>query len=56
MMLNDIPTDVDIQLRGAVRHAQQMVLASKDGSSARIAVARFALARVVTLLEAECRN
>ncbi len=56
-LLSKLPgADFDAQIRGAVRHAQITAEAARDRSTAHTAVARFALARVVTLLETECGN
>ncbi len=54
ILLNELPTELDVQTRGAVRHAQRTVstLGNAPGS-AQVALARFALARVVVLLERE---
>ena len=50
-MLSAVPTDLDLQIRGSIRHAQHVIAAAFDENSARVALARFALARVVTLLQ-----
>lgn len=50
-MLSAVPTDLDLQIRGSIRHAQHVVTDAFDESSARVALARFALARVIVLLE-----
>ncbi len=50
-MLSAVPTDLDLQTRGSIRHAQHVITDAFDESSARVALARFALARVITLLE-----
>ena len=60
-LLSKLPLDeLDLQTRGAIKHAQLAAEAARDKSTARTAVARFALARVVVLLEAgvegECRD
>ncbi len=53
-LLSEMPSgDLALQARGAIRHAQLVVAAAGDGSISRVAVARFALARVVVLLEQE---
>ena len=44
--------DLDVQARGAIKHAQLAAEAAKCGGVGRTVIARFALARVVTLLEA----
>ena len=59
MLLSKLPSDkFDVQTCGAIKHAQ--LTAAGAGGSSRTAVARFALARVVMLLEAaveaECRD
>ena len=43
--------DLDVQAQGAIRHARMVAMIAQDGSTAHVAVARFALARVVVLLE-----
>ncbi len=43
--------ELDLQTRGAVRHAQLMAVSAQGSSTKRDAVARFALHRVVVLLE-----
>lgn len=50
-MLAAVPTDLNLQIRGSIRHAQHVIVGAGDGSSARVAIARFALARVIVLLE-----
>ena len=50
-MLSAVPTDLDLQIRGSIRHAQHVITDASDQSSARVALARYALARVVTLLQ-----
>ena len=53
-LLSRLPLDdVDVQVRGAIKHAQLTAEAAKCGGVGLIVVARFALAHVVTLLEAE---
>ena len=50
-LLSKLPVDeLDFQTRGAIKHAQISAVAAQDGSS-QTAIARFALARVVMLLE-----
>ena len=45
-------SDLDVQAHGAVTHARLAAQSARNGSSvSRDAIARFALARVVTLLE-----
>lgn len=52
MLLANMPVDdLDVQTRGAVVHARHVAAAAQDKSGVRTAVARFALARVVVLLE-----
>ncbi len=54
ILLNELPTDLDVQTRGAVRHAQRSVSALGNAAgNSQVALARFALARVVVLLERE---
>ena len=43
--------DLDVQVHGAVTHARLVATTALGECSSRDAVARFALARVVTLLE-----
>ena len=43
--------DLDVQVHGAVTHARLVATTALSDSSSRDAVARFALAKVVTLLE-----
>ena len=43
--------DLDVQIHGAVTHARLVATTALGENSSRTAVARFALARVVTLLE-----
>ncbi len=50
-MLNALPKHVDPQLQQAIHDAQQTAALVGKTSSSRIVVARFALARVVRLLE-----
>lgn len=50
-MLSAVPTDLDLQIRGCIRHAQHVITDAFDESSARVTLARYALARVVTLLQ-----
>ena len=51
-LLSKLPLDeVDVQARGAIKHAQFAADAAKCGGVGRTVEARFALARVVTLLE-----
>ena len=50
-LLANIPTnDLDVQTCGAIHHARKVAAGVRDGS-AHTAVARFALARVIILLE-----
>ena len=52
VLLANLPVeDLDAQTRGAVDHARHVAAAAQDKSGVRTAVARFALARVVLLLE-----
>lgn len=52
VLLANLPVEgLDAQTRGAVVHARHVAAAAQDKSSVRTAVARFALARVVLLLE-----
>ncbi len=52
MLLANLPVDdLGVQTRGAVVHARHVAAAAQDKSGVRTAVARFALARVVVLLE-----
>ena len=53
ILLSNLPMDeLGVQSRGAIQHARLVVLAAhKDLSSAHAAIARFALARVIVLLE-----
>ena len=52
MLLANMPTDdLDVQTRGAVQHARLVATAGRNGKSSHTAVARFALARVIVLLE-----
>ncbi len=61
-LLAKLPADkFDVQVRGAIKHARISAAAAGAGGSSRTAVARFALARVVVLLEVivdegECRD
>ena len=49
-LLSQLPGDeLDLQICGAIKHAQ--ITATAAGEGGRTVVARFALARVVTLLE-----
>ena len=51
-LLSNLPGDeLDLQTRGAVKHARMVTVAAIEGGTSRTAVARFALARVVVLLE-----
>ena len=43
--------DLDVQIRGAIRHAQLVTAAAHDRDSTRSTPARYALARVIVLLE-----
>ncbi len=53
-LLANLPLDVfDVETRGAIRHAQLAAAAAVSGGTGRTVNARFALARVVTLLEAQ---
>ena len=52
-----LPTDeLDLQTRGAIRHAQLLAANAPGDDSSRDAVARFALARVVVMLEQHLEN
>ena len=58
-LLDDISiTDLDVQVRGAIQHARLVALNVFGGGVSHTAVARFALSRVVVLLEehADCRD
>ena len=49
-LLSKLPhDDVDLQVRGAIKHAQIAAEAAKCGSVGGTAIARFALARGVTM-------
>ena len=51
-LLSKLPGDeLDIQTRGAIKHAQIVAVAAGNGGVGSTAIARFALARVVVLLE-----
>ncbi len=51
-LLSKLPgDDLDLQTRGAVKHALIAGATALDGGVGHTAVARFALARVVVLLE-----
>ena len=51
-LLAAVPTDgLDVQIRGAVRHAQLVTKSALDPCTSRTTVARFTLHRVVVLLE-----
>ncbi len=49
-MLGAVPIDLDLQIRGNIRHAQHVIANASDESSGDVAIARFALARVIVLL------
>lgn len=52
-LLSKLPSDeVDVQVRGAIKHAQLAAVAAGNGGMGLTVNARFALARVVSLLEA----
>ena len=56
-LLGNLPRDdLDVQTRGAVMHARRAVSIAADQDQRHISVAQAALTRVVTLLEAECRD
>ena len=51
-LFDSIPTsDLDMQTRGAIRHARLLALDVAGGGISHMAVARFALMRVITLVE-----
>ena len=51
-VLANLPMDdLDVQTRGAVQHARMVATAGQDRNDGQTAVARFALARVIVLLE-----
>ena len=53
-VLSKLPgDDLNLQTRGAVKHAQIVAVAARDGGVGHTAIARFALARVVALLESD---
>ena len=43
--------DVDVQTIGAIRHAKQVALLACNGSNIQETIARYALSRVIGLLE-----
>ena len=50
--LANIPMDdLDVQTRGAVKHARLVATAGQSQNSTHTSVARFALARIIVLLE-----
>ena len=52
ILLANMPMDeLDVQIRGAVQHARMVATAGQNRKDTHTAVARFALARVVVLLE-----
>ena len=52
MLLANLPTDeVDVQARGAIAHARTLMALALNGTTSHVAIARFALARVIVLLE-----
>ena len=52
LVLANMPMDeLDVQTRGAVQHARMVATAGQGRNSGHTAVARFALARVILLLE-----
>ena len=58
-LLDDISvTDLEVQVRGAIQHARLVALDVFGGGVSHTAVARFALSRVVVLLEehVDCRD
>ena len=52
MLLANLPTDqVNVQARGAIAHARTLMALALNGTTSHATVARFALARVIVLLE-----
>ena len=53
-LLANLPLDdLDVQTRGAMRHAQLAAITASRGGMGRTVNARFALARLAALLEAQ---
>ena len=51
-VLANLPVDdLDVQTRGAVQHARMVATAGQGRNDGQTAVARFALARVIVLIE-----
>ena len=55
-LLANLPfNELDVQIRNAVKHAEHAVAAACNGGVGRTVNARFALARLVSLLEAHVK-